>query len=161
MAKNDNLPEKQNENQGEIRPANRNLMQIMDEFFSKEPYRGVLDSIDSFFRKSPFTQSFPVDFFETTNEWVVQADLPGVKRENINLEGHGDRLKISVATDNAQENRNDVDQYYWRERSMYRTERVIQLPYNISRKNIKASFRNGVLEVRGPKINKQNIIDIE
>lgn len=159
MSAKDNLPEERN--QKSSMPANRNLMQMMDEFFAREPYRGILDSIDSFFQNSPFNYEFPVNFFETNNEWVVQAELPGVKRENIQLEVLGDRLKIAVANDQTAEENNNEGHYYRRARAFQRTERIVPLPYTVSRRNTKASYRNGILEVRGPRINRQNVIDID
>src|SRR4051794_1633127 len=58
------------------------LMRMMNDFFNEKPIKGFLQSIDDFF-KSPFPPgaSFQVDTIESDNEYIISAELPGVKRE--------------------------------------------------------------------------------
>ncbi|TCP20967.1 heat shock protein Hsp20 [Scopulibacillus darangshiensis] len=158
MDKNDkNRPKKKS------MPMGNNIMRQIDDFFASEPYRGILDSIDSFFQQGPgFQPHFPVDLYETADDWVVKADLPGVDRENIHIETMGDRLKIAVVNDELTEESHDVHNYYHRERRMQKRERVVALPYSIYKQRTKAKFHNGILEIRGPKYPKtKNTLDIE
>lgn len=144
-------------------PMNQTPMQQLDGFFQSQPFRGVLDSIDAFFQqKGLFPASFPVDVYETESEWVVTAELPGARRENIHIELLGDRIKIALTNDIDTEETNDVHNYYYRERRMDHSERVVVLPYTIYKQRTKAVFKNGVLKIHGPKYPKtRNTLDIE
>lgn len=146
-----------------VNPVNPTPMQQLDGFFQSEPFRGVLDSIDAFFQqRALFPASFPVDVYETDSEWVVKAELPGARRENIHIELLGDRIKIALTNDVDTEETNDVHNYYYRERRVDHSERVVPLPYTIYKQRTKAVFKNGVLEIRGPKYPKtRNTLDIE
>ncbi|MFC4619934.1 Hsp20/alpha crystallin family protein [Camelliibacillus cellulosilyticus] len=138
------------------------LRRIDDFFFANEPNNNILNTIDAFFQNHPFAAAFPVDLYETADEWVVRANLPGVEKENIHIETLGDRLRIAVMNDERVEENNEVNNYYHHERRMQRMERVIQLPYTAHRQRTKASYRNGILEVRGPKYPKtKNTLEIE
>ncbi|MTT30915.1 Hsp20 family protein [Terrilactibacillus sp. BCM23-1] len=133
------------------------LLGRMDEFFKSEPYRGILDSIDSFFQGSSLKwTSFPVDVYETESEWVVDADLPGVDRQNIHIEMLGDRLRITVIQKEETNANHDAEHYYYHERRMQQSSRTIYLPYTIVKQRTKATFRNGKLQIRGPKYPKTN-----
>ena len=75
-----------------------------------------------------------VDIVETDNEVQVVAELPGVEKEDIKLHGTEDSLVISV--DNPQR------KYY----------KEISLPAKVNVKEAKTQYKNGVLEIRLPKI---------
>ena len=75
-----------------------------------------------------------VDIVETDNEIQVVAELPGVEKEDIKLHGTEDSLVISV--DNPQR------KYY----------KEVNLPAKVNVKEAKTQYKNGVLEIRLPKI---------
>lgn len=160
MDKDDKNTPKKKENSGS---KGNNIMKQIDGFFENEPYRGILDSIDSFFQQhAPFQSHFPVDLFETADEWVVKAELPGIKKENVHIEMLGDRLKIAVVNDESAEEKHDDQNYHRRERRLQKTERVIPLPYTIYKQRTKARFKDGILEIRGPKYPKtKNTLNID
>lgn len=146
-----------------VNPFTGGILGQIDSFFTNEEYRGVLDSIDSFFQNHPFAgvRGFPVDLYESGDEWVVKADLPGVKKSQIHIETLGDRIRLAVMNDERLEDQS-VSNYYRRERRVQHTERTIQLPYRVYRSKTKARFKDGILEIRGPKYPKtQNTIDID
>jgi HSP20 family protein len=148
-------------NQFPIVPFGGGLLGKMDEFFSSEPHRGILESIDAFFQNHPYASGFPVDLYETDTEWVVKADIPGARKEDIHIETLGDRLRIAIIRDEQTEEHNDYN-YFRRERRMQRSERIVQLPYSVYKQKTKARYKNGILEVRGPKYPKTgNTLDIE
>ena len=138
------------------------LMRAMDEFFYSKPSRNLLDSIDTFFQQQVPFGSVPVDMYETEREWVVKVDVPGGNKEDINIDLLGDRIKISISNDEELKQHDEKSDYYRRERRMFQTERVVRLPYEVDRKKTKATVRNGVLELRGPKEIRPNYrLDIE
>jgi HSP20 family protein len=90
-----------------------------------------------------------VEVFERGNTLVVRADLPGLSRENVDVELDEDALIIRG------ERRNDVedesDGLYRSERSYGSFYRAIPLPEGIDASACNASFKDGVLEVTLPK----------
>lgn len=133
----------------------------MDGLFADRPKNNMLDSIDAFFQKNGLTR-LPVDVFENEKEWIVQADLPGLRKEDIHIDVIGDRLTIKIKQDEINEKRDDRKAYYHRERRYQQAERTVQLPYVVDKRTTKAGYKNGVLEVRGPKKAKtDHTIDID
>ncbi|MFZ3591470.1 Hsp20/alpha crystallin family protein [Bacillus sp. DJP31] len=132
----------------------KHVLRSMDDFFHAKPLRGAMDSIDGFFQRS-LLSTFPVDLYETKDELVITAEIPGVKREQIYLDIVGNMLKISVEHQEESEEKQHVHSYYRRERSYQRAERTVQLPYPVSEKQVKASYQNGILKVRAPKGQKR------
>ncbi|MBM7662393.1 HSP20 family protein [Bacillus mesophilus] len=128
----------------------KHVMKSMDDFFNAKPLRGVMNSIDDFFQRS-FVPAFPVDLYETKDELVITAEIPGVKREQIYLDIVGNTLRISVEHQDELEEKNTVHNYYRRERAYHRSERNVQLPYTVSEKQVKATYQNGILKIRAPK----------
>jgi HSP20 family protein len=103
-----------------------------------------------------------VDVHETENEVVATCDIPGVEnKEDIQIVIDNNQLKISGTINRA----NEVS-----DENMYRKERLsgsfnrnITLPVAVSEEGVKASYRNGVLEIRMPKQqnNPKKTIDID
>lgn len=147
----------------ELRPIRRNPMQDLDSFFQQDPFRGILKSIDDFFENhSLFSGGFRTRFYETKDEWVVEAELPGAKRENIHIELLGDRVRIAVENDVEIETEHKEKGTYSHERQFDHAERIIALPYAIDRSKTHAAFLNGVLKIHGPKYPQNgNTLSIE
>lgn len=74
-----------------------------------------------------------VDVFEEEKSVKVVAEIPGVKKEDIDLTVDGNRLIIRVDT---------PERKYYKE---------VELPAEVSTTNVKAGYNNGVLEVSFPK----------
>ncbi|EIJ78637.1 heat shock protein Hsp20 [Bacillus methanolicus PB1] len=138
------------------------IIKSMNDFFNEKPVKGFLQSIDEFF-KSPFPlSSFPVDVTETDREHIVTAELPGVKKEQIDINVLGNFLTISVNRDETITEQNETAKSYRKRQSFQRTSRTIGFDQPVNEKNVKASYKNGLLEIRVPKLKgKQIIIDAE
>lgn len=95
-----------------------------------------------------------VEVFERGNNLVIRAELPGLSREDVDVEIDDDTLIIRG------ERHNDVDDeqegYYRSERSYGSFYRAIPLPDNIDASQCNASFRDGVLQVSLPKPPQQS-----
>ncbi|MBT9258665.1 MAG: Hsp20/alpha crystallin family protein [Clostridiales bacterium] len=106
---------------------------------------------DDFFFLPQRLRSFRADVRETEDQYVVEADLPGVPKEAIRVSYEGGVLSIAV------EEQKDVEQeegeYLRRERYRGRTERHFVLE-NVREDEIQASFKDGVLKVVLPKMKK-------
>jgi HSP20 family molecular chaperone IbpA len=86
-----------------------------------------------------------VETFQRGDRFVVRADLPGMKREEITLQVTDDTLTIEG--ERRSEFTENHDGYYRTERSYGTFSRVIPLPEGALSDTAKASFENGVLEV--------------
>lgn len=106
--------------------------------------------------------NFRVDLKETNDNYIVEADLPGIKKEALNIDYDNNYLIISAKRDEALENRNES--YVRRERYYGEFKRSFYLN-NVDETRIQASFNDGVLRVVLPKTTRTNDkkrrIDIE
>ncbi|GAA0076472.1 Hsp20/alpha crystallin family protein [Clostridium sp. CTA-5] len=109
---------------------------------------------DDFFSKTTAIGNFTADIKETSNEYILQADLPGVNKEDINIEYRNNYLTISAKRNEVINE--DNNNYIRRERHYGEVSRSFYVD-NIDRNLIRAKFENGELYVTLPKINK--IID--
>lgn len=89
-----------------------------------------------------------VETFRKDGNIVVRADLPGLTKDNVNIEVEDDVLVISG--ERSDETRDERDEYYRTERSYGRFFRAIQLPEGVDAEKIDATFKDGVLEVKIP-----------
>jgi HSP20 family protein len=90
-----------------------------------------------------------VDVFEKEDKFVVKAELPGIKEEDIHVSVVGDTL--SIKGEKKTETEVKEEDYYRCERSYGNFYRSIPLPSNVDANRIEASFEHGVLEVTLPK----------
>ncbi|WP_062350257.1 Hsp20/alpha crystallin family protein [Bacillus kwashiorkori] len=130
-----------------------NLGKEFDRFFSEFPAR---------WENERNLGGIRVDVYETDNEVVATCDLPGLeKREDVELNIDNNILSISGSTKKTAEVKDE--NMYRKERYVGRFFRSIPLPVAVSTEGVKATYKNGVLEVRMPKLDKDNKkkIDIE
>lgn len=86
-----------------------------------------------------------VDVFEKEDRFIVKAELPGMKEDNIDVSVVGDTL--SIKGEKKTETEVKDEDYYRCERSYGNFYRSIPLPSNIDANKVEASFEDGVLEV--------------
>lgn len=89
-----------------------------------------------------------VDIKENDEEYVVDAELPGVNKNEINLEIHDDILTIAV--NHNEEVKEERTNYIRKERRTNSISRSFQLE-NIKNEDITAKFENGILSIHLPK----------
>lgn len=103
------------------------------------------------FRRSLQYDTFKIDLQETEKEYVVEAEIPGVPKENIDLSFDEGKLKISVKKEENKEDRSK--NYIHRERKYSSMERTILLA-DIDEQGVKAKLDNGILTINIPKKEK-------
>ncbi|GAB2486382.1 Hsp20/alpha crystallin family protein [Alkalibacterium psychrotolerans] len=96
--------------------------------------------------------SFKTDIIEQDEAYVVEAELPGMSRDNIELDFKDNVLSISAKQETATDESDEERNYIRRERSTRSFSRQFILQ-DIDEDNIKARFNNGILEVTLPKQN--------
>lgn len=103
-----------------------------------------------------------VDIKENEKEFILEAELPGVDKNNINLELKDDVLTISVERN--EEVNEEKENYIRKERRYGSMSRSFYVD-DINEDEIKAKFENGILYVTLPKLEskgpKNNKIQIE
>jgi len=90
------------------------------------------------------------DMYETKNEVVISAELPGLSEKDIHLSITGDLLTIQGERQWSDEAQNAS--HYRRERRFGKFERTFSLPMPVESGQIKATYRDGVLTVKLPKV---------
>jgi HSP20 family protein len=90
-----------------------------------------------------------VDLFEEKDDIVVKAELPGMEKDNIevNLTDH----TLTIKGEKKKEEETKEKNYYRSERSYGSFVKTLELPKEVHADKVKASFKNGILEVRLPK----------
>jgi HSP20 family protein len=90
-----------------------------------------------------------IEVRETKDAYVINADLPGLREDDVSIDVSGNRLTISGKRE--EEQRDEGERYWAYERSYGSFTRSFTLPEGISADQIDANLNNGVLEVRIPK----------
>jgi HSP20 family protein len=104
-----------------------------------------------------------IDIFEEGENFVVKAEIPGMKKEEIEVNLTDDMVTISG--EKKKEEKVEKKDYYRLERSYGSFSRSFRLPKEIQTDKAKATFKDGVLELKVPKteeaIKKEKKIPIE
>ncbi len=90
-----------------------------------------------------------VDIFDDGNNFVLSAELPGVSREDLDIDVKDNRLTIKG--EKKLENRTEKEGYLRVERSYGVFERSFFLDENVDRENIQAEYKDGVLRLVLPR----------
>ncbi len=104
-----------------------------------------------------------VDIFEEGDDVVVKAEIPGMKKEDLDVRLTEDT--ITIAGEKKSEEKVEKKNYYRIERSHGSFSRSFRLPDGVHADKAKASFKDGILEIRLPKTEeakkKEKKLDIE
>jgi len=90
-----------------------------------------------------------MDLVETSDHFVLRADLPGMGEEDVKIEVEDGVLTVSG--ERAAEHESEEEGFYRVERSFGSFSRQLTLPKGVDAEGVTASFDRGVLEVRIPK----------
>ena len=119
-----------------------NLSKMMDDFF------------DTSLEKLSNDNSFKLDIIEKEDKYVINAELPGIDKEDINIEV--DDGILSISAEHVEESEKvDNDKYLYRERSQKSMSRKIYLG-EVDEENISASLKDGILEIILPKAKEED-----
>ncbi|WP_035292987.1 heat shock protein Hsp18 [Clostridium sp. KNHs214] len=127
-------------------PFRRNNIMKRDDYFNK--------FFDNFFKDDFFSSnelmgnSFRVDVKETDTDYMIEAELPGINKESINVEYTNNYLTISAKKEDKIED--TTSNYVRREISYGEFKRSFYVD-NVNDTDIKAEFSNGILKINLPK----------
>lgn len=145
----------------EIRRIEERMNRLFREFWGGRPLALVGED---FGRHSlvPYDYREPyADIQETDDEVIVTAEMPGVDKSDINLRVSDGKLEISA--EKKHETEEKKRDFYLAERSCSKFYKVLTLPAKVLEDKAKATYKNGVLEVRLPKAEteKKTTIKVE
>ena len=128
-------------------PVSRDMDKWFEEFFRRPfaPFPSVMPRLAM--EEMEFSPN--IDIYEEENDVVVKAELPGMKKEDIEISLTED--SITVAGEKKAEHRVEKKNFYRFESSYGSFSRTMSLPSDIQTDKVKAEFKNGVLEIRMPK----------
>ncbi len=126
-----------------------NLRREMDRIFNELiPFSWRMDESEGNLRMwTPTT-----DMMETDNEYIIEVDLPGLTKKDIQINTHDNVLTIEG--ERKRESKKEHPGYLRNERYFGTFKRSIMLPASIADDKIKATFKDGVLTVNVPKAEK-------
>jgi HSP20 family protein len=90
-----------------------------------------------------------IDLLEEENQLVLKAELPGMKKEDIDISLHGDVLTLSG--ERKEETAHEKAEVYRAERFLGKFQRTLTLPVAVNGNKVQASYKDGILTVTLPK----------
>ena len=138
----------------------REMERLFEEFF-EDPL------VPGFRRRLPMWRRFrelegvspAADMIDKKNEIVVKAEVPGVEKEDIKISLTDNTLTIKGETKKEKEEKDE--DYYYSEISYGSFARTLTLPERVQGDKVKASFKNGILEIHLPKSPESKAKDIK
>lgn len=121
-------------------PRKRNEFDLFDEMFGEDPFFGRMES-----------KIMKTDIKEKGDKYIIDVDLPGYDKENIDLEIEDGYLKVSAKIDKDIDESNEEEKYIHKERYYGECSRSFYIGKNIKEEDIKAAFKNGILTLTIPK----------
>ena len=139
---------------------------LMAEKMMEDMIKNMREMQKDFEKKiSEYTENIPeklnMDVIETDDQIIVKTDLPGVKKEDINIELTENTISISAVFEEEIEVKEA--NFVKKERKYGEARREIRLPEKIKVEEAKAKFENGVLTVELPKVEvkKKQVLKVE
>ncbi|MFB0559877.1 MAG: Hsp20/alpha crystallin family protein [Candidatus Lokiarchaeia archaeon] len=131
------------------------MYRMMRRFWDKYPKKFIFDFQPfgslRFEPPSPEVRTIYADMQETDNEIIIIAELPGVKKEDININATEDTVEISADVETEKEEIEKEREYISKERRYKKFYRSFKLAVEVIPENSKATYKNGILELRLPK----------
>lgn len=132
------------------------LREAMDRLFEESFLRpGLLGADDS------ASRLMPLDMYETQDDVVVKAAIPGVKPEDIDVTVTGDLLTVKGEFKSETEDKDEKRNYHRQERRYGSFCRQIALPTSVNADACQAEFDNGVLTLKLPKAEQAKVKKVQ
>lgn len=129
--------------------SNNSLFDSVENFFNDD-FNGFFN-MPSLLNEGMFSSGgFRMDVKENDSNYTIEAELPGVNKEDVALDFNNGNLYIAV--NHNEDINNDQDRYVHRERRSFQMQRSIYLG-DVDVQGINASMENGILRITAPKLN--------
>ena len=114
-----------------------------------DPFREFAELERNFFNRTA-AADFKTDITETEKSYILEAELPGFKKEDINIDIDNNYLTISAERKSENEEKDKNGNVIRRERSYGTFSRSFDIS-GIQSENIEAAYENGILKLELPK----------
>lgn len=116
-------------------------------------------NFDSFFPEYIFNEetdkyAMPVEIHEKDNEYSVKAELPGVKKEDLDIDI--DKNHLTINAHKKEEKKEDTKGYRKSEFRYGEFSRTVYFPQEIDVDGTKAKLEHGILAIEAPKLKAEN-----
>lgn len=108
------------------------------------PFRRAMMTMPAIETRVPY-----VDLEDRGKDFLLTAEMPGFKKEEIDIEATGDMVEIKATTGWKYDAK--TKKYVCRERSCESFHRIVELPEEVKNEEVKADLKDGVLEIVLPK----------
>lgn len=125
-----------------------NLKKEMDRWFGDFFKSGDIMKTENYFDDIGLARYPAVDIEERDNAYIVRAEMPGMKKDDINVEYHDGYLTIKG--EKKCEHEEKKKNFHRIERSYGSFRRSVAIPEEIADEDIKGEYKNGVLELKLP-----------
>jgi HSP20 family protein len=128
------------------------VIRVQDPFATLLGLQRAMENVmrsDWFGSRTSGSGAFPlINVFNDGDDFVVVAELPGVKKEDLTIQVRGDALRIQGKKTIQYDENASVHR---RERAAGEFDRTLTLPDQIDAGNVRADYRDGVLTLRLPR----------
>lgn len=111
---------------------------------------------DPFFSKNE-SKVMKTDIKEKDDKYLIYVDLPGYEKENIKIDIDDGYLTVTGEVNNTKENKQEDGSFVRKERYIGTCTRSFYIGEDITEDEVKASFKNGVLNIEIPKKEEKKI----
>lgn len=125
----------------------RNDFDLWDDIFGKDP----------FFDRKPVEKVMKTDIREKDGDYLLEMDLPGYEKENIEISIENGYLTVSAKVDKSTDNTDKKESYIRKERYYGECSRSFYVGENVTEDDVKASFKNGKLTLVFPKEEEKEV----
>lgn len=132
-------------------------MDMLQSNFFMSPY-SRLPQLESNYKSDQVDFSFKIpaaDIYETEKEVVAKIEVPGIKKEDVKLEIKNNTLYLKAEHKNQKEDKDEKKGFHRIERTYKGFQRVFTLPSEVDETKIKATCKEGILEVHMQKKEKK------
>ncbi len=123
----------------EIESLHEEIDRLFTDFLSPRRRRG----------KEPMIWQPRVDLYETENDVILKAELPGIDKKDLEVTVTED--SVHIKGEKKEETEVKKENYYRKEISFGKFERIIPLPVEVEPDKADAKFDKGILEIKIPK----------
>ncbi len=138
-----------NDNLSPIKSLHNKIDNLLNNFLSDTSS----DFVDYFNTRNAFYPK--VNISEDNKAFYLEADLAGVKKEDVKVEYREDGT-LSVSAEKKEERREDKKNYHYAEYASGSFYRSFQLPNNVNMEGVNAEMKDGMLKVVLPKNNTKS-----
>ena len=128
------------------------VIRVRDPFDTLLGLQRAMESVmgsDWFGTRTSGSGAFPlINVFNDGDDFVVVAELPGVKKEDLDIQVRGDTVRIRGKKSIAYDAKASIHR---RERSAGDFDRTLSLPDDVDAAKVSADYRDGVLTLRLPR----------